>query len=451
MSFRYSLGVHPRPRAVMDSVWVATSRISQLFCTPLPADLADLIDVAVAVYAADRKSRRNFRGPNTGRRSIELELSLRDPERWDKPSASEGLRDYLDWLSGDDWVFEFHERSSDPPAAETQASFFKPPLEAPASISLFSGGLDSVAGLASEVCRESESSHVLVSGYTHTRLLGQQRRQVERIRSALEEGTTGARSRVWHMAVGFGINRPDMRTEEKGQRTRAFVYKALGIAAATLAGSTTLRVFENGIGALNLPLNETQLGVDNYRGVHPRSLKLLEDLLPAVINCPVRIENPYLFHTKAEMCRALLGVGFLDVVNETVSCDRFPLRTRGLPWQCGYCTSCILRRQALHASGFSDFDRAAAYLGDVFDGYDDLSLPQRHGIRTTHDQVFKLGRILAQADPWTALCLSYPQLAQVSLEISVHRSIEHELVKQQILRLYSTYVSEWQSLPSIAA
>lgn len=451
MSFRYSLSVHPRPRAVTDSVWVATSRISRLYCTPLPADLADLLDVAVAVYAADRKSRRNFRGPNTGRRSIELELSLRDPERWNESTASEGLRDYLAWLSGDDWTFEFHWRASEPSAAETQAFLFSPTLEAPASVSLFSGGLDSVAGLAGEVCREPESSHVLVSGYTHTRLLGQQRRQVQGIRSALVERTTGAGSRVWHMAVGFGINRPHMRTEEKGQRTRAFVYEALGIAAATLAGTNTLRVYENGVGALNPPLNETQLGVDNYRGVHPRSLKLLEDLLPAVIDRPVRIENPYLFHTKAEMCEALQGAGFLDAVGETVSCDRFPLRIRDRPSQCGFCTSCILRRQALHASGLGDLDPGTAYLRDAFDGYDDLSLPQRHGIQTTRDHVFKLSRILDQADPWIALCLAYPQLADISLEVSEHRSIEHELVKQQILRLYGAYVSEWQSLASLAA
>ncbi|MXZ01098.1 hypothetical protein F4Y93_10785 [Candidatus Poribacteria bacterium] len=451
MSFRYRPRVHTRPRMETDSVWVATSRISHLFCTSLPADLADLLDVAVAAYAADRKSRRSYRGPNTGRRSIELELSLRNPERWNESTASEGLGSYLHWLSGDDWTLDFHRRQTEQSAAETQASLFGPPLEAPASVSLFSGGLDSVAGLAGEVSREPDSSHVLVSGYTHTRLLAHQRRQVRRIRTALEERTTGAGSRVWHMAVGFGINRPEMRTEEKGQRTRAFVYKALGVAAATLAGTNTLRVFENGIGALNLPLNRTQIGVDNYRGVHPRSLKLLEDLLPAVVDRPVRIENPYLLHTKAEMCEALPSAGFVDVVDETVSCDRFPLRIRDGPSQCGYCTSCILRRQALHASGLGDLDPGTAYLRDAFGGYDSLSRVQRHGLLTTRDHVFQVRQALGKTDPWLSLCLTYPQLADISLEISEHRSIDHELVKQQMLRLFGAYVSEWQCLASLAA
>ena len=93
--------------------------------------------------------------------------------------------------------------------------------------------------------------------------------------------------------------------EEKGQRSRAFVFSALGVAAAVQAEADTLHVYENGVGALNLPLNETQLGVDNYRGVHPRSLMLLESLLALVLDNPVCIENPYLFRTKAEMCRAL--------------------------------------------------------------------------------------------------------------------------------------------------
>ena len=128
------------------------------------------------------------------------------------------------------------------------------------------------------------------------------------------------------MAVPFGLCKPEGNREEKSQRTRALVYLTLGVATALQAGTDTLWVYENGVGALNLPLDATQLGVDNYRGVHPRSLMMVEDLFAMVLARPVQIKNPFLFHTKAEMCRALLSTTLVDSIRDTVSCDSFPLR-----------------------------------------------------------------------------------------------------------------------------
>ena len=77
---------------------------------------------------------------------------------------------------------------------------------------------------------------------------------------------------VWHVQLPFGINAEGRGQEDKGQRTRALLFLALGIATVLQAEADTLWVFENGVGALNLPLNATQLGVDNYRGVHPKPI-----------------------------------------------------------------------------------------------------------------------------------------------------------------------------------
>ena len=443
MNERYKPTIHSRPVEAPDSVWLAAPRISRLFCTPLPADLADLLDVAVAIYAADRRSRRNYRGPNTGRRSIALELSVREPNRWSEPATIEHLRDFLYWLSEDDWTFCFRKRSGERSTAESQASLFAVPPESPVSVSLFSGGLDSLAGLARAVIEEPEATHVLVSGYTNTRLLSQQRRQVQLIRPALDRRTAGAGSRVWYMAVGFGVNQPDQRAEEKSQRTRALVYEALGVTAAILAGADTLRVCENGIGALNLPLNATQLGVDNYRGVHPRSLLFLEAFLPKVLDRPVRIENPFLFQTKADMCRALPQAGFLDAIAATVSCDRFPLRLQNQPTQCGYCTSCILRRQALHASGLGDLDPGSAYWQDPVGGYEKLNRDRRHGIIVMRDQVLQFRQALAQDNPWLGLTQSFPEIARFAEDYANQSRDDPEHVERRLLSLLRTYVNEW--------
>ena len=73
------------------------------------------------------------------------------------------------------------------------------------------------------------------------------------------------------------------------------MFLALGTATAFQADTDTLWVYENGLGALNIPLNESQLGVDNYRGVHPRSLRMDSELFEKVLGRKIHIENPCLF------------------------------------------------------------------------------------------------------------------------------------------------------------
>ncbi len=319
MIYRHDLAVFPRPTDTPGISWIDVSRIRQALGRHVTADVADLLDVAVAVYSADRSCQRDFRGSSTGRRSIAVELPLRNPDRWKAPGVMECLQEYLHWLSGDEWALGFSKSLSIPSEAESQPSLFTMRPGEPNYVALFSGGLDSLAGFACTAINAPSASHVLVSAYTNTRLLERQRKQIRQIRSELERRTHGAGASIWHVAVGFGLNRPDRRATEKSQRTRALVFLALGVAAAIQVESDTLRVYENGLGALNLPLNETQLGVDNYRGVHPRSLMLLEALLPKVLGAPVLLKNPFLFRTKAEMCRALPAAGLAGLIGDTVS------------------------------------------------------------------------------------------------------------------------------------
>lgn len=444
MKYRHNLAIYPRPTDLPESSWLDVARISRVLGQRVTADVADLLDVAVGVYSADRRSPRDFSGSRTGRRSMRVELSLRNSDRWNAAHVATCLQEYLNWLSGDDWSFYFHQRFSQVSEAESQAPLFSVRPEPPTHVALFSGGLDSLAGLACTTVKEPIASHVLVSGYANNRLRAQQRRQVRRIRSAFEKRRADAASSIWHVGVGFGIGQSNRRIEEKGQRSRAFVFSALGVAAAVQAEADTLHIYENGVGALNLPLNETQLGVDNYRGVHPRSLILLEGLLALVLDNPVCIENPYLFRTKAEMCRALPAAGLVDVIPETVSCDSFPLRFKNEPTQCGHCTSCVLRRQALHAAGLGAHDPGSAYRTDILNGEYSLRPDQRRGILVMRDQVFKIGMCLDQGDPWTALAESYPELARTSQELACRSRIAPVDASRELLRLLRTYVSEWQ-------
>jgi len=284
-SYDFADDVHP---VELDAhYWLDGRRLSRAFCRALPPSLADLLDVVMATYAADRRSRRDFRGAAAGQRHISVRVAVRDPWLWADSEVGDKLRDLLRWLTEDEWSFEFVTRQAPPPSAETESFLFDLPPEPPVTVSLFSGGLDSLAGLADRAQESSNGSHVLVSGYTHSRLVHQQRLQVDLIRSPwMRGGAAAGPTEIRHVAVPFGIRKPLGHREEKGQRTRALVFLTLGVTTALQAGADTLWVYENGVGALNLPLNETQLGIDNYRGVHPRSLMQAEEFFSRVLAQP---------------------------------------------------------------------------------------------------------------------------------------------------------------------
>ena len=440
--YRYDFTGIDVPVELGRSFWLDDRSLSRTFFDALPARSADLLDIVMAVYTADRRSRREFNRGRTGQRAIEIRVGLRDPAHWAEGALAQRLQALLYWVSEDEWSLRFDERKGGPSPAEAERFLFPFPPEPPVTVSLFSGGLDSIAGLASHLQEQPGGSRVLVSGSTHGRLKHLQQLQVARIRTVLEARTAGTPCRVSHVAVPFGIRPSPGQREEKGQRTRALVFLALGVVAAVQARADTLWVYENGTGALNLPLSESQLGVDNYRGVHPRSLMMFEELVEQALDQPVRVRNPFLFHTKAEMCRGLLAVGLAGTVKDTVSCDSFPLRVEGTA-QCGSCTSCVLRRQALSASGLGDYDPSEAYRDDLRDP-SALSQQKLFGLEVMRGQVYRLGQCLAAADPWRALTAEFPELARTAAEVAEHEGLEQGWVRDRLVRLYRTYACEWQ-------
>ncbi len=400
----------------------------------------------MAIYAADRRSRRDFEGASTGQRRIRVRVGVRDPGLWTESEMAQQFRKFLYWLSEDVWSFQFARRQAAPSPAESERFLFQLPPDPPVTVSLFSGGLDSIAGLAAYARKEPSGSYILVSGYTHNRLATLQRSQVQRIRSAWRGGLLGTSPMVRHVAVPFGIHPPKGHREEKGQRTRALVFLAFGAVAALQANAGTLWVYENGIGALNLPLNETQLGADNYRGVHPRSLMMAEGLFELALEQSIHIRNPFLFHTKAEMCKALRPAGLADAVQDTVSCDGFPQRIRNRP-QCGYCTSCVLRRQSLHAAGLGEYDSGEKYRHDVLSGRAMGRHKQLYGLAVMRGQAHELARCLDSEVPWQSLVSSFPELARTHAQLVARADLGADDARAGLIRLYRTYAQEWKSFP----
>ena len=441
--YSYDFADQVQPVELDSYYWLNGQRLSRAFCRALHAKLADLLDIVMAVYAADRRSPRSFKGAAAGHRRISVRIGVRNPGLWSAAGMAERLHDLLYWLSEDEWSPHFVQRLAAPSAAESENFLFQMPPRGPVTVSLFSGGLDSLAGLAAHAPEGFGGSRVLVSGYTNNRLRHQQRSQVDLVRAAWGHSEAFEHTaEVHHVAVPFGIRKPIGHQEEKSQRTRSLVFLTLGVVTALQGGADTLWVYENGVGALNLPMNETQLGMDNSRGVHPRTLVLAEDLVSMALEQSVRIRNPFLFSTKAQMCKALTDSGFADAVSFTVSCDGFPQRMHNQPSQCGRCTSCILRRQSLQASGLAQHDQGYRY--DVLRPQTIRGKCHLYDFEAMRGQVHKIGRCLATDDPWRSLCASFPELARTHAELVARGGLgDRTSIGDGMVDLYRNYAWEW--------
>ena len=113
---------------------------------------------------------------------------------------------------------------------------------------------------------------------------------------------------------------------------------------------TTFSVYETGTGCMNLPTSAAQVGAQGTRAMHPRTLAVFNRLTQVVLNQPPRILAPFFLHTKGELCR-LAGENLAALAKVSMSCDEGEGHKPDAMLHCGLCTSCLLRRIALHAGG----------------------------------------------------------------------------------------------------
>jgi len=304
----------------------------------------DLLVLAAHVHAADTRISRTEQSQDSWTREIRLVVPVSDPARWD--AAALTLRRSLDFLTGDRWTIGFRPR---PARFATIAQAAPPSLIAPPfdSVSLFSGGLDSLIGAIDLL--EDGSTPLLVSHFGEGATSDAQGKlfaglKKHYITSSFERLRVGM-TFVDGLVEGVG--------SENSTRGRSFLFFALGVFAGTGLGRRfILRVPENGLIALNVPLDPLRLGSNSTRTTHPYYMARWNDLLVA-LGIDGEIRNPYWDRTKGEMAAACRNPDLLKkLATDSLSCSS-PAKARWLGHgieQCGYCLPCLIRRAALAAA-----------------------------------------------------------------------------------------------------
>ena len=311
----------------------------------LPSEIGiDVLVLAAHVHAADTRISRAEQSQDSWTREIRLVVPVSEPARW--AAAEPTLKKALDFLTGDRWTIGFRAR---PTRFATIAQVVPPSLIAPPfdSISLFSGGLDSLIGAIDQL--EDGTTPLLVSHSGDSATSDAQKKLYMDLKTHYSESPFG-RLRV---GMTFKKGLVEGVGSENSTRGRSFLFFALGAFAGTGLGNRfVLRVPENGLIALNVPLDPLRLGSNSTRTTHPYYMARWNDLLE-VLGIDGEIRNPYWDKTKGEMAAACRNPGLLkELAKHALSCSS-PAKARwrghGIE-QCGYCLPCLIRRAALMAA-----------------------------------------------------------------------------------------------------
>jgi 7-cyano-7-deazaguanine synthase in queuosine biosynthesis len=415
-------------------------RIAGAFGCRISDRFADWAELAVAIYIADRFSpRRDLRlrkGLGHRRRIIQIRIAVQDLPFWQSNETKKLLGEALWALTEDEWRFQFFKQEVRlTPCAQ---EFLLPEkICGPIRVALFSGGLDSFAGAALQL-RIPDLTHIFVSGVTHGRMEVGQQQQMSLLRNSVP-------ANVRPLQIWYGLKDKKVldKTLERSQRSRAFMHVTLGAIAALQAGAKELYMYENGFGALNLPFNATQVGIETSKAANPVFHRPMEKFIERVSGASFQIINPFLFLTKAQSLRLACVEKFGISLADTFSCDRFPDWREGKP-QCGTCASCILRRLSLEAADLTDFDSGGNYARDV---KSDSFVPDNSSaniLSNFEEQATTLDRAFNQANPWLALASDFPELYEIEQAI-INDGQNETGVREALLQLLKNQVDEWKT------
>lgn len=342
----------------------------------------DFLEIASYVFTADCATKRgewtDGNGEEPWGRDLAFLVGVREPAFWESSKVKGLLQEVLRFLSNDSYSFQFVRLEKD---RRVQTPYFEFrdkedwPFHKPDRVVMFSGGLDSLAGVVEAAA--SGAKLVLVSHRPVSTLDARQKKLFGELRKEFPD-------QLIHVPIW--INKNERFNREATQRTRSFLFAALGTVVAQVIDAKGVRFYENGVLSVNLPLAEEALRARASRTTHPVTLHLLSQLAALVTERTLTIDNPFLTKTKTEIVQVLAKHKQADLMRLSCSCSHVIFQPNEKR-HCGKCSQCIDRRFAVAGAGLLSQDPAKDYSTDVFTGARPKELDRsiavdytRHGI-----------------------------------------------------------------------
>lgn len=326
----------------------------------------DFLDLATLIYIVDELELRKHSKDHWSRK-FEVIAPVKSPKLWEK--HEELLRRVLKTLAGDDYNFAWMNR----PKLDALGRHRQQLPEGFDSVCLFSGGMDSFLGAKQLL---AEGKKLLLVGHQADGTAASAQTALFKF---LKEKYPGACHLIQFRVSRSGAKSQDFKLPNKCEEThrpRSLIFLGLAISIANTLGIGTIYIPENGLIALNAPLQKSRLGTLSTRTAHPRYLGELCDFLNASGVFKGEIRNPFLFVSKTDMLANAKDLA--TPLRRSVSCAR-PSRYKNLGVShCGYCVPCIYRRIAMLTTGL---DNKQDYAFSVFDDLEQLDVTKQLDFR----------------------------------------------------------------------
>lgn len=302
----------------------------------------DLLTFSSAVYASDLATKRN--DLENYIRTILLTVEVVNFHAFER--VKELLVQTLYTLSCDNWTISFIQVKG-----ESEGPFTIKPKDG--VVLLFSGGLDSLCG-ASLYSSKKIPLHLVSHVNTNRVTSGAQESLYNSIKKYYEPNIINRSEFRVNGRKHDGLPFPEER--EDSQRTRSFLFLSLAALTARRVGyDKIISISENGQFAIHLPLSPARVGPFSTHTADPKFVDQVQELFITILQLKaLKIENPFLYLTKAEIIPCLTP-DLLGIIPDSVSCWKASRIEKN---HCGECIPCFTRRIALEYNGHK-FDEYA--------------------------------------------------------------------------------------------
>lgn len=287
----------------------------------------DLVTIMGCIYCIDIGKTGN----KNKSRELSIDIPLYNPSLWDKHKRD--IVKLVNWVSYDKYELSFTQNKTEPKPFEE----YSLPLDFLLPTTLFSGGLDSLAGAYYNFENNLQSDYI---GFINKDEEGKR----QKIISTFYKDKFNSDVKIQL------VKKPDIKKEHYTQATRSLLYIALAVANSHFNKSKDVYLYENGI----LSLNPEISGRFTTKTTHPRTLYEY-NLLLSNIGFDIKVHHPFMFYTKGEITENM-NHDFKTQIEQTFTCGAGRNPGNSHKGQCGICVPCILRKISLASYDNEDYD-----------------------------------------------------------------------------------------------
>lgn len=317
----------------------------------------DFLFLGLVVYFTDKHVSRNKNSQDSWTRELSLKVSVWDIELWNLSKQEIVLM--LNFLTGDIWDIEFTRRTTniEDIIGLQNINMIEREVEV---ISLFSGGMDSLISTINYLSNDKQM--LLISHASDPTTKSSQKKVLAKLTDFYGDG------RLNQISLWTDFTSINPSEKEKTTRSRSFLFISLAVfTAQSFVDVKNIEIPENGLIALNIPLDSLRVGAYTTRTTHPYYLSLWNKVL-SDHNFHFMMNNSYWNKTKGEMAlecanRELLAET-LPLSNSCSSSSKARYSHMSPDTHCGHCVPCIVRRAAVY-KGFPNQNDRTEYAHNI--------------------------------------------------------------------------------------